>query len=167
MLINPEDHLPLVFSIAKSFVKNELVKDSIEYSIGCEALLRACAGYNPEKKVEFSSYAHELISNSILQHLRHNKCQKRSASFENLCQEEWNGIVDEFQIDLEEEDFLAWLKLSYSEWPEEDRQDFDILLAAKVKKQSVEELACQFGVTRPTIYSRIQRIADKLKKRAA
>lgn len=158
------EHLPLVYSIVAPFVKIGDVKDSMEYSIGCEALIDAWNSYEAERNDKFGSYAYPLIKNRILEYVRYNKRKKRQANIEDLSEIQWNNLeCSAFNVNSDE--FLNWLK--NSDWSKEDKEDLDILLAVKIQNRKPAKIAEELGISRQTIYDRIQRITEKLKKRAA
>lgn len=63
--VKPEDHIKLVFGVAKSYVKKGPIEDSDVFSDGCLGLMKAVDTYQPEKGA-FSTWAIPIIKNEIV-----------------------------------------------------------------------------------------------------
>lgn len=167
MKIRPEDHLGLAHNVASKFVRNyERVEDSIEYSLACEALILASQTYDPNQGA-FSTVAYKSISNKLIDHKRNQTRQKRQASFEST--EDLDFILDELQWEDNQIDdvpnFMGWL--NQCNWNDEEKNDLEVLMAVKIKSESITQIADKLGVSRPTIYLKLNRITDKIRQRYA
>jgi len=164
--IYPEEHLGLAHSVASRFVRsNERVQDTIEYSLACEALVLISQSYEPEQGA-FSSVAYTAMTNKIIDHKRKINRKKRKADFEHQTDLQWASIIDENswedQIDFPP-DFLGWLnKVS---WTEEEQGDLEVLISVKIKAEPITEVADKLGVSRPTIYLKLNRITNKIREK--
>lgn len=166
MKIQPEDHLGLAHKVASRFVRqNERVQDTIEFSLACEALVLASQNYVPEQGA-FSSVAYTAMVNKLIDHKRTNSRKKRKAEFEYLDEKQWSNRIDELQWEEQLEDlpdFMGWL--NKVTWSEEEKDDLEILIAVKVKAEPITEVADKRGVSRPTIYQKLQRITNKIREK--
>lgn len=159
---NPEEHLGLAHMVAARFIRRtERVKDTIEYSLACEALLLICRSYQPEMGT-FANVAYTAMTNKIIDYKRRAKRKKRLADFEDLDDKGWREIEIE-QLWPDEADFLGWLKKI--SWTDEERTDLEVLLAVHFKQEKVADIAEQMGVTRPTVYLKLNRISDKIREK--
>jgi len=159
--IKPEDHLGLAYKVASKFVHgNERIQDTIEYSLACEALVLASQNYAPEQGA-FSSIAYTAIVNKLIDYKRMKNRKKRKAKFEYLNERQWANQVDKQLKDLP--DLMGWFN-EFS-WSEEERDDLEVLIAVAVKSQPIIEVADDRGVSRPTIYKKLQRISNKIREK--
>lgn len=160
--MNPEDHLGLAHTVAMRFVRRtERVQDTIEYSMACEALLLTCRNYQPEMGT-FSNVAYTAMTNKIIDYKRRINRKKRRAEFEDLSVKEWSQIETK---QVWPDDFMGWLnKVS---WNEEERADLGVLLAVHFKEEKIADIAEKMGVSRPTVYLKINRILDKIREKYA
>lgn len=161
-LINPVEHLKLAYCVAKKFVRNELVKDSIEYSLACEALIKSANGYNPENGT-FANFAVGNMKNEIKNYLRANKAKKRTTNYKEMTDSEWLQLSEE---NNEKDEFLLWLEQSSENWNEQEKKDLQIFLSHHVDKVQIQEIASQLGVSRQTIHNRLKQITNKIKRAA-
>lgn len=164
MKIQPEEHLGLAHAVASRFVRsNERVQDTIEYSLACEALILASQNYDPQQGA-FSSVAYTAMTNKLIDHKRGQNRKKRKAEFEYLDEKQWANRIDENQWEdqlADFPDFMGWLnKIS---WTDEEKDDLEVLIAVKVKAEPITVIADRRGVSRPTIYQKLQRITDKIR----
>ena len=160
--MNPEEHLGLAHTVTMRFVRSaERVQDTIEYSLACEALLLTCRTYQPEMGT-FANVAYTAMTNKIIDYKRRSNRKKRRAEFENLDDKGWREIEIE-QTWPDEADFMGWLnKVS---WTDEERTDLEVLLAVHFKEEKVADIAEKMGVSRPTVYLKLNRISDKIREK--
>lgn len=166
MKIYPEEHLGLAHTVASRFVRShERVQDTFEYSLACEALILASQSYDPAQGA-FSSVAYTAMVNKLIDYKRSKNRKKRKAEFEYLDEKQWANRIDENQWEDQLQDFpdfMGWLnKIS---WTDEERDDLEIFIAVKVKAEPVTEVADKHGVSRPTIYQKLNRIANKIREK--
>jgi len=164
--IQPEEHLGLAHTVATRFVhRNERVQDTIEFSLACEALILVSQSYVPEQGA-FSSVAYTAMVNKLIDYKRTKNRKKRKAEFEYLDEKQWANRIDENQWEEKLEDlpdFMGWLnKVS---WSDEEKDDLEVLIAVKVKAEPITEVADKRGVSRPTIYQKLQRITNKIREK--
>lgn len=160
-LINPVEHLKLAYCVAKKFVHNELVKDSIEYSLACEALIKSANEYNPANGT-FANFAVGNIKNEIKQYLRANKAKKRTTNFKEMTDFEWLQLSKK----TDDDEFLFWLEQSSENWDDQEKRNLQIFLSHHVDKIQINEIAKDLGVSRQTIHNRLKQITDKIKRAA-
>lgn len=165
-----EDHLGLAHNVASKFVRHyERVIDTIEYSIACEALILASQNYDASQGA-FSSVAYKAILNKLIDYKRNQNCQKRKAAFAYsedldliLDEKQWNEHLYRELDDIP--DFIGWL--NQFTWNDEEKGDLEVLIAVKLKSEPITEVADKLGVSRPTIYQKLNRITTKIRQRYA
>jgi RNA polymerase sigma factor (sigma-70 family) len=159
--IKPEDHLGLAYSVASLFVKGkERVKDSIEFSIACEALVLASNFYRPDQGA-FTSIAYRVIFNKLIDNKKKEKRKKRIAKYQHLDENQW--------LNLEEEksscDLIKWLDEIH--WNEEEKSDLKVFIEVELQNQPITKIASDLKIARPTVYSKLRRIKDKIRNKYA
>ena len=162
--IDPEDYLHLALKIAYKYRSKhsyEEIKDTEVYSIACEELIRAAIAYKPERG-DFSRYAWKIMTNGILQKMRHQKRKKRSASFAELTENQWNNVVTS-EASVSHLHLLPILFKHDDQDTHQDREDKNLLIEHYINNKKINILAEVLDVTRMTIYKRMQRAIEKLK----
>ena len=76
-------NLGLVWSIVHRFKNNHYDKDDL-FQIGCIGLMKAINNFNPEYKVQFSTYAVPIIMGEIKRYFRDDGTIKVSRSLKEL-----------------------------------------------------------------------------------
>jgi len=164
--IRPEEHLGLAHTVAARFVhRNERVQDTMEFSLACEALVLASQSYIPEQGA-FSSVAYIAMVNKLIDYKRAESRKKRKAELEYLDDKQWSNQIDELQWEKQLEDipdFMGWL--SKVTWSDEEKDDLEVLIAVKVKAEPITEVADKRGVSRVTVYHKLQRITNKIREK--
>ena len=146
------------------------IKDSEFYSLACIWLCRAVKKYTPDKG-DFESYAGMTIRNGLISHIRYLNRKRRSKKSISLCDFQLNNLVDQSSNDIEqnlEEEvktrLVDFVLKSHKKETEQDRNDKELMLDVYCRGKSVFDLAKKNSCTRMTIYNRIQRITNKIRK---
>lgn len=150
-----EQNMGLVYKFAAVFVRRryeaavdnpgyEPVADTLEFSDGCEGLMKAEEEFDPERDCQFSTLAVRCIRNSIINGIKHRSCHKYTDLIE-LFDVDLAEVVDQrrptyAQAELKElyKTLLSNLGLS--------KRDMEIFIAFLHGVQQTE-LAEQYGVS--------------------
>lgn len=162
--IEPEDYLHLALKIAYKYRSKhsyEEIKDTDVYSIACEELIHAAATYQPERG-DFSRYAWKIMTNGVLQKIRHQKRKKRSTVFAELTEKQWNNVATS-ESDSSHLHLLPILFKHDHQDTHQDREDKNLLIEHYINNKKINILAEALDVTRMTVYKRMQRAIEKLK----
>lgn len=167
--IDPTKYIFLVKAISFKFNKRfknnfERIEDSEVYSIASLELVKAAASYNPSVNEDFSRYAYRLMRNGIIQNIRYLNRQKRTAAFKDLTDSEWQELFEKRDQDAAIEN-ISYQDL-IADCPDDttqDREDKSLLIEVYIKKEKISSVAKKLGISRVTVYSRIQRILKKIR----
>jgi RNA polymerase sigma factor (sigma-70 family) len=170
--IKVADYLFLAAVIAHKFrnkKKYEKIEDSEPYSIACEELVKAAVGFDPAVQGDFSRYAYRAMLNGVIEHIRHKKAKKRTATFENISEKDFRSIPEkgEGTPDTLPVDLLKTLLADDGTDTEQDRDDKALLTEIYLAGKKIPVIAEQYGISRVTVYNRLRRILGKIRQRHA
>lgn len=164
--INPADYIFLVKIVAHKFrTKIERIEDSEAYSIASLELIQAAQSYNPTINEDFSRYAYRAMCNGIIDYIRYNKTKKRTADVVSLTDRDWEEIPEEHLNSIPTD--LYTKLMDDSQDSDQDRQDKALLLDIFIQGKKASVIAEEHGVTRTTVYSRLNRIIGKIRQQHA
>lgn len=161
---NFEDHIGLAADLALKFLERRRgsalspVEDSEEYSIACEALLKALSGYKSDK-AKFSTYAYHCIRNALISYVRHRKYAPNFLDPKDIEEiaENRNCTVDPALLDL---------FLSESENDREsERIDKAMLREHYLQQLTLQQIATNRKITKMRVKQRIDRAINRIKKK--
>ena len=157
-----EDYIGLAADLAIKFLERRrdsaYIKDSEEYSIACEALLRAISDYKSDKS-KFSTYAYYCIRNALVSYVRHKKHAPDFLDPKDIEEiaENRNCTVDPALLDL-------LLSESKNE-RESDRIDKEILREHYLQQLTLRQIAINRKITKIRVKQRIDRAINRIKER--
>lgn len=156
---NIENYLYLAEIVSRKFYRGrDKIRDTEIFSVACQQLVKCVKKYKAEIG-PFDRFAIRSIKNAILEHIRQQNRQKRSAGEYVISTQEWLQIPDSSDKSFEDHDFL---KKTLSSLPQEDQ---DILLSVFVDNLSIVNIAKRNAVSRATIYSRISKILKFIREK--
>jgi RNA polymerase sigma factor (sigma-70 family) len=165
--LNVADYLPLVKAISRKFYRGkERIEDTEIYSVGCQSLVECLPAYD-QAKGTFDKFAYQAIKNGIIQFIRYNKRKKRNIAINSLSDYEWNNIKEveetiEKAPEISSETISLLLKLDAN--TDQDKEDKKLLIDYYLNNMRISEISANLGVSKVTIYNRINRIIKKIKK---
>lgn len=169
--IDPTKYMFLVEAIAHKFRKKfsgkfEKIEDTEPYSIASFELIKAAAGYDASKNEDFSRYAFRAMRNGIIESIRHQNRQKRTAEFSRLTDLEWQELSEEKQFSLVgvSSEVFQTLTATHSDDSEQDRDDKLLLMEVYFQGNNISLIAEKHGISRVTVYSRLRRIIEKIRQ---
>lgn len=170
--IDPTKYFFLVEAIAHKFRKKfrgkfEKIEDTEPYSIASMELVKAAAGYDPEVNEDFSRYAFRAMRNGIIEAIRRQNRQKRTAEFSNLTNLEWQELPEKEQVlsvDIPS-DVYQTLMENHPDDSEQDRADKALLTEIYIQGKKIPFIAEKYGISRMTVYNRLRRIIGKIRQR--
>lgn len=166
------DYLFLVEVIAHKFrnkKKYEKIEDTEPYSIACEELVKAAVGFDAAVQGDFSRYAYRAMLNGVIEHIRHKKAKKRTATFEPISDKDFRsipekseGLPDSLPVDL-----LKTLLADDGTDTKQDKDDKALLTEIYLGGKKIPVIAEQYGISRVTVYNRLRRILGRIRQRHA
>jgi len=170
--IDPAKYIFLVEAISHKFRKKfrgdfEQIEDTEQYSIASMELVKAAAGYDPEVGEDFARYAFRAMRNGIIEAIRHQNRQKRTAEFSKLTDLEWQELPEKEPVLSNDipPDVYRTLMVNHPEDTDLDRADKALLTEIYIQGKKIPFIAEKYGITRMTVYNRLRRIIGKLRQR--
>ena len=158
--IDLADYLDLAEIVACKFCKNknEIIKDTEQYSTALLELVKAHKEYDPSVNDDFRRFAYRFMDNGLKDRFRYNQRKKRKAVLEHLEQQD--------VAEPQKEDYKSIVETILSKSPQDTEQDLEdkiILRKIYLEGQKVTQLAEEYKVSRITIYNRINNCIRKIK----
>lgn len=165
--IDATEYLFLAEIIARKFYRGkERIQDTEVYSVCCEELVRIAESFNPECGL-FDRFAFRSLRNAAISYIRHSKRQKRAGNFEKLTDSQWQDVAeDKREQELNIPDGLSDIFLQHHpDDTEQDCEDKKLLAEIYLKGTKVPVLAEKYGISRVSIYNRVNRMLLRLQGR--
>lgn len=150
--IKVEDHLGIVCSLVLKFVrKGAPVEDSELYSVGCLALVEAARTFDPSKS-KFSTWAHLIVRQRIVDEFRRNA----------RIREEPSTKVPDLPEDRPDTIPVHVLNQIIGDPAEDDSTR--MLLGRYIDGKSLSELGREFGFSKEGVRKKIQSAATRIRE---
>lgn len=165
--VDASQYLFLAEIIARKFYRgSEKIKDTEIYSMCCEELVKIAENFDPRCGV-FDRFAFRSLRNAAISHIRHTKRRKRAGKFEKLTDSQWQDVAENRRDELLRlPNGLSELFLQeHPDDSEQDRDDKKLLVEIFLKGVKVPVIAEKYGISRVSVYNRINRILKCLKER--
>jgi RNA polymerase sigma factor (sigma-70 family) len=139
------------------------VEDTEEFSIACEALLRAIEKYDPSSGYKFSTFATYCMRNAFVSL---NRKQKRSVPLQMVYQKTIEAVTEKENC-TDEFDKSALLQsiLTNAEEKDSDRLDKEMMLQYYLEQKTLEEIGKIYGFSKMRAQQRIARAVMKIQKK--
>jgi RNA polymerase sigma factor (sigma-70 family) len=155
----------LVEMVAHKFRKKvEVIEDTEVYSIASLELVKAAKSFNPIVNTDFRRFAYKAMCNGVIEQIRFSKRKKRTVNLEPLTDKQWQTVPEHQQNPIFDEQLYKRLISSYSGESLQDKADKELLLEVYIHGKKIPIIAEEQGVTRATIYNRLNRIVAKIRK---
>lgn len=165
--IDASKYLFLAEIISRKFYRGkERIQDTEIYSVCCEELVRIAENFDPECGL-FDRFAFRSLRNAAISYIRYSKRQKRAGKFEKLTDSQWEDVAEDKRDQvITIPDGLTDIFLEpHPDDTEQDCQDKKMLTEIYLIGTKIPVLAEKYGVSRVSIYNRVNRILVRLQER--
>jgi len=144
--IRAEDHLGIVWCLAKKFVRRGNIEDSEIYSVGCLALVEAVKTFDPSRS-KFCTWAWQIVRNRMLDEVKKSSRSKEKSS------PDLASTPDEREKPMPVH-ILPEILSNFG--GRENQEDAKMLIGYYLEGRSLSELGREFGFSKEWIRKRMQ-----------